>query len=324
MGMTTTNPDTVEAARLWVIRVQDSGFDDWDGLTEWLAGDPDRLAAYEAALDDDSWAAELFHHQPPMDADARPSDPSHRRAQPTPRRRWFAAGGAIAAALVAVVTFTTIRDDSTRIITAPGEHRAVPLADGSQVILNGGTEIALDPDAPREIRLTRGEALFQIRHDERNPFVVIAGKTRLVDAGTVFNVASEDGALDVAVAEGAVIYEPEREGITLAAGDALSRATARARPTLHKASPQTVGSWKSGRLQYNDAHLDRIARDLGRNLGRKIHPADGADRIRFTGTLDVSGTADQVLGRAGPLLGVNFAADGNSWRMTPAHGAPPS
>jgi len=320
--MTTTNPDTAEAARLWVIRVQDSSFDDWDSLADWLAGGPDRLAAYEAALDDDSWAAELFRYQP-VETDARPSALPDPHTQPRPRRRWYATGGAIAAALVAAVTFTMLRDDSMQIVTAPGEHRTVPLADGSQVILNGGTEIAIDPDAPREIRLARGEALFQIRHDERNPFVVIADRTRLVDAGTVFNVASEDGALDVAVAEGAVIYEPEHEGITLAAGDALSRATAGARPTLHKASPQAVGSWKSGRLQYSDAHLDRIARDLGRNLGRKIHPAGGAGHIRFTGTLDVNGTADEVLARAGPLLGVNFVADGDSWRMTPAHGAPP-
>jgi transmembrane sensor len=321
MGMTTQYSQIEEAAHRWVIRVQDSAFDDWDGFTDWLEQDGDHLAAYEAALGDDAWAAELFRHQPPPAPAGQPMP--FRRPEPR-RRRWYALGGAIAASLVAVVTFATLRGPGpSEIVTAPGEHRTIPLADGSRIILNGGTRISIDPDAPREVELAAGEALFDVKHDERHPFVVTAGGARLLDAGTVFNVVSDAGALDVAVAEGSVIYEPGRSEIRLVAGDALSRASGAARPVLRKASPRAIGGWQSGRLEYGNAPLDQVARDLGRNLGLTIRPANGAERLRFTGTLAVAGKADDVLRRAAPLLGVDFAADGDAWRMTPANGAPP-
>jgi transmembrane sensor len=322
MGMTTQFSDIDEAARLWVIRVQDSAFDDWDGFTDWLERDAAHGAAYEAALADDAWAAELLRRRsPPAPA---PDPLPLRPTVPQRRRRWYAAGGAIAAVLVATLTFSLTGGPAPdEFVTAPGEQRTVPLADGSQIVLNGGTRLTVDPDSPREAALASGEALFEIRHDARRPFVVTVGGTRLLDAGTVFNVVSEGGALDVAVAEGAVIYEPGRKQIRLTAGDALSRASGTATPVLRKASPKGIGSWQTGRLEYTNAPLDRVARDLSRNLGRTIRAANGAERLRFTGTLAVDGQTEDVLKRAGPLLGVDFAAEGDAWRMTPANGTPP-
>lgn len=318
----TTKPirDIDEAAHLWVIRLHDSAFDDWDGFTGWLESDPDHPPAYEAALDADRWAGELYRHRPRAEflPFARPEAASR------PRRRWYAAGGAIAAALVAALTFTLSGNRPHEIATAPGEHRTVPLADGSRVILNGGTRVLIDPENPRTIALASGEALFEVRHDAANPFVVTVGETRLLDAGTVFNVVSDGTTLDVAVAEGAVIYEPGKGEIKLAAGDALSRAGGGARPMLRKANPQAIGGWQDGKLEYGNATLGQVARDLGRNLGTAIRPAGGADQLRFTGTLAIGGRPDDVLDRAGPLLGVEFAQDGGAWRMTPADGAPPN
>jgi len=307
---TQSSEDLQEAARLWMIRTRDPAFDDWKGLTEWLEGDPAHLAAYEAALGTDAWAGELFAHAP------RAATP-----QIVPRRtRWLALGGAIAAVIAALASWTVLGPNHSlqEYATEVGEHRTVELEDGSHVVLNGATRITIDPEKPREIELAAGEALFTVEHDERNPFVVMVGKTRLVDAGTVFNVVRENGSLDVAVAEGSVVYEPGKNEIRLFAGDALSRSANGAEPVLRRASPHAIGAWQSGLLQYDDAPLDRIARDLGRNTGQTIRAAPGSDRMHFTGTLVVEGPAEQVLARAGALLGVTFTPDGDAWRMTPA------
>jgi len=327
--MTVHDSTIAEAARLWVIRVQDSTFDDWDGLSDWLEQNATHNAAYDAALDDDAWAEELFRNAPPADPIPFRRPEPETQTQPLPRngarRRWYAMGGAIAAALVAVVSFAVIdRSGVNEIVTAPGEHRTVPLADGSRIIMNGDTRIMLDPDSPREIELAAGEALFDVKHDDDNPFVVTVGETRLLDAGTVFNVVSDGTSLDVAVAEGEVIYEPGRKEIRLAAGDALTRTGAKSDPKLRKASPQAIGGWQRGQLEYSGATLDLVARDLTRNLGKTIRPANGAERLRFTGTLVVEGDPGEVLERAAPLLGVTFATEGDAWRMTPANGASPN
>lgn len=315
----------MEMARLWMIRVRDPDFDDWDGFTAWLEADRVHRAAYETALDEDEWAENLFAHRPahPVVADHAAAPDADTPAAPPRRQPWLAWGGAIAAAIALVGGWAIVnRGASDIIVTAPGEHRTIALADGSRIVMNGGTRIAYDADQPRFARLEKGEALFEIRHDEARPFVVMAGETRLVDAGTVFNVVNDKHVLEVEVAEGAVIYEGERNPIRLNPGDALVRlgpATARAR--VSKANIAAVGSWREGVLQYNDATLADIAADLGRNLGVPVRAARGADRLRFTGTLAINGPAREVLARTGPLLGVTFAENGNAWEMTPADGA---
>lgn len=326
--------EPAETAQLWVIRTRDRAFDDWDGLTEWLEADPAHLAAYEAALSHDSWIDDLYaagaqddaaHETPraPLAPDTFVARPE-RHPVAVPHRRRYAWGGAIAAAVAGVAGWVVLANGAPQdISTAPGEHRTVALADGSQVVLNGGTRITFDPDKPRVITLARGEALFDVRHDASDPFVVIAGETRLLDAGTVFNVVREDDSIDVAVAEGEVIYQPEHEAIRLNPGDALTRAGRTGKPVLRKAQAQAIGDWRSGRLHYDNAALADVARDLGRNLGRSVEVAPGVQSLRFTGTLVVEGKAQEVLSRAGPLLGVNFVPIGDTWRMAPANAAQP-
>lgn len=55
--MTTHSSELIAAARLWAMRVADPAFGDWDGLTQWLETSPAHLAAYEAAVENDEWAA---------------------------------------------------------------------------------------------------------------------------------------------------------------------------------------------------------------------------------------------------------------------------
>lgn len=316
MGMTAQETGTIEDARLWAIRVQDPHFADWDGFTAWLEEAPAHLAAYEAALEDDRWAEDLFRSAPP-------SQPEPVAAPPARRRQVFA--GAAAAALVAVVGGWAVLDREApvrEVATGPGEHRTIALADGSRMILNGATRVAYSESAPRAVELISGEALFEVRHDTRNPFVVTVAGTRLVDAGTVFNVVRDGGALDVAVAQGAVIYAPGREQIRLDAGAGLSRANDAARPVVRKASPDGVGGWQAGQLQYDDATLAQVGRDLGRNLGQVIRGSDATDRLHFTGTLVLTGPPEQALARAGPLLGVRFVRGKDGWTMAPTDAAP--
>lgn len=316
--MTPLDSDMGEMARHWAIRVDDPAFDDWDGFTSWLEADPAHPAAYEAALDTADWAAGALALEPRVSATIANDDDV-----PAARTRWFGRGGAIAASLVLVGTVFAWNGLSgpAAIVTQPGEHRTVELADGSRVILNGGTKILLDDDSSRRIELAYGEALFEIRHDEANPFIVTVGDTRLIDAGTAFNVIEDDGALEVDVAEGAVVYRLRQREIRLDAGEGLSRANADAEPVLTTPAPAEIGNWQTGVLQYSNTSLDRVARDLSRNLGVEIVAAGGAERKRFAGTLVVSGSRAEVFEQAEALMGVKFQQQGDRWRMTPTHDA---
>jgi transmembrane sensor len=300
-----------EAAQAWAIRVQDPAFDAWDGFTAWLEADPAHLAAYEKALDDDAQMAGLLSIAGQFDSQV----PVRSR-----RRLLVGAGGAVAATVVAAAGWWTFGAGPAEreIATGPGEQRVIALADGSKVRLNGATRMRFQPDAPRQVALLEGEALFEVRHDARNPFVVTAGAARLVDAGTVFNVVHQVQQTRVAVAEGAVIYRPGANEVRLQPGDAMTL-TGTAAPVLSRTAPQQIGSWRTGQLFYRDAPLDEVAADLTRSLGEPVEAVDVGDR-RFTGTLAVRGEPRAVLPRIAPLMGVRARKSKEGWILTPVDG----
>ncbi len=307
-----------ESARAWAIRVRDPAFADWDALSAWLEADPAHLEAYDDAVDDEDWAADVLSTPvpKPLEFTALP-DP-----RPTRRRVLQWGGGAIAASVAAMTGWVSLRGDGRQeIMTAAGERRIVNLADGSRVIMNGSTRLWIHEDRPREVELAGGEALFDVRHDETDPFVVITGKTRLVDAGTIFNVIDRGGGLDVAVAHGAVIYGASGRSIRLDVGQGLSRASADAEPVLRTVAPRSIGSWQKNYLEYAAATLKEIAEDLSRNLGTRVEVQGGSGE-RFSGTLQLDGPPDQVLARLAPLLAVRFERAGDGWRMIPANAQP--
>ena len=315
--MTATDSGTKDAARRWAIRLREPSFGDWDGFTAWLEEDSANLAAYEAALDDDAWASALLADAAAL---ADNDDSPVAMDESLPPRRWgsYWATGlvAAAAAVVALVLFwpNMTNRGTDWIVTPAGQHRTIALEDGTRIIMNGGTRIGMrSSGTERQVKLAQGEALFRVRHDNAYPFSVIVGDTRLVDAGTVFNVVRDGGRLGVAVAEGEVIYQPGTGQIALRQGESLSRADAAAWPIVSRVDPHAVGGWEAGSLQYDDATLDRVARDLSRNLGRPIATERRAAALRFTGTLSLAGTPSQVLARAGPLLGVTFTPEGDGW-----------
>jgi transmembrane sensor len=92
--------------------------------------------------------------------------------------------------------------------TPVGGTASVPMSDGSNVTLNTNTriEVALS-EKEREVQLERGEAFFEVAKDPRRPFVVSAGRKRVIAVGTKFSVEREEDEIRVVVSEGTVRIE---------------------------------------------------------------------------------------------------------------------
>src|SRR3546814_7021219 len=106
-------------------------------------------------------------------------------------------------------------DGADRIETLAGEHRTVELADGSKIEINGASVVEIDADRPRFARLESGEAMFHVVHRDDDPFVVETGGAKIVDLGTAFNVVRRDRQTSVAVSEGIILYNPDRDKVRL-------------------------------------------------------------------------------------------------------------
>ncbi|MBM6577213.1 FecR domain-containing protein [Microvirga sp. SRT01] len=298
----------------WALRMEGPDAD-WDAFTLWLEHDASRSERYDravAALHD--FTADVAALSPvtvpASDLIAANDDMPARRYT----RRWI--GGALAAVLAGAIGLGVWTETPRpyAVETAPGEQRIVALADGSSIVLAGGSKVRLDHNAPRVAMVERGEMLFRIRHDAAHPFAVGVGDLTLVDLGTVFDVKTDAQRTRVSVAEGAVMIDPDGAALPLdpgqavvAEGDSLRRLAV---------EPGDVGAWQEGRLAFDGVPLDEVAADLSRQLGQPVRAAPAVARRTFRGTLDV-----QALKRRpallGQLLDVTVRQDADGWTLEP-------
>lgn len=302
---------TIEHEALgWIIRQRETAFDDWVAFGDWLAV-PGHAEIYHELADADRDVPAML---PPAPA------PVFAPRRNVGRRAWL--GGAIAASLVAVLSYTVLetRADPYAIETAAGVPRNVVLTDGTQVAMNGGSRLRLDHNDRRSVTLDRGEALFTVIHNEAAPFKLTVGGASLVDVGTVFNVVRSNGATDVAVAEGEVVYNPEGEAVHLSAGRTLRIVDRDTRLVIGEIEPGVIGGWRTGRLTYADTPLALVAEDLSRNLGYRIVASPTVAQRKFRGVISFGRDREAVLARLGPLLGVAVRRDGDRWLLVDRDG----
>ena len=295
----------------WLIRQRDPAFDDWDGFADWLDEDSEHAAIYDAVASLDQDLDGLPPMVKPLSIMA-PAMPRH-----LTRRAWF--GSAMAAALVAVIGVSTLNPfgNSNRIRTAAGEHRTIELVDGSRIEINGGSVVEIDKDRPRFARLETGEAMFHVVHRNNDPFVVETGNDRIVDLGTAFNVVRRERQTSVAVSEGIVLYNPDRDKVRLVAGKAIEvRDGDRQTPIVQDVDVTSIGGWRTGLLVYNDAPLAVVAEDLKRTAGMDVHIAPTAVDLSFRGALIIDADRNRTIADLAALSGTKVQRQGNGWILT--------
>lgn len=302
----------------WLIRQRDPLFDDWEGFTAWLETGPDHAAAYDRmGLADADIGAVLKARETVVPRAANDDE----REPGAARRRVL--GWGIAASLLGVIGYSSLDTAPTTYAVTTGVqgHETVKLVDGSRIDLNASTRIILDRDNPRFARLDRGEALFTVVHDPKNPFIVQTGDTTLMDAGTAFNVIRDAGRTEVSVSEGLVIYNPNSDRVALAAGRML-RATGKGQIKIANLDTRSVASWREGQLIYDNVPLAIVASDLSRNLGMAIGVGKSAGRRIFSGVVQLDGPAQAVIERTAGVAGVDAVKNGKGWILATEGDAP--
>jgi len=301
-----------DEAVAWAMRTGDPAFEDWDAFTAWLEQSPAHAAAYDqvagAALD----AAEALAATPQPGNDNSPvADPA--LASP-PRRRFLAGAMAAALAGVAILSVFQMRGGSYVVETAPGETRVLALEGGVEIALAGGTRLLLERDDPRSASLEHGQALFTVEHDPAAPYRLQVGDDRLVDLGTVFDVRHDAGSVSVEVSEGEVLFNPDRQRVTVRPGQRLTSVAGSDEYVVEAVPLAEVGEWLEGRLTFRDATLGQVAADLSAATGRNFTVSPGAAGQTVSGSLLLDGVEADPRG-IGPLLGVPVRYRAGAWEL---------
>lgn len=296
----------LDEASTWAVRTSESEFDDWADFESWLEASPDHARAYDFVMVAVEDGAATLNADPANDE----GDVKDRSV-----RRWIAPAIAACLALVAALWVWQMDGALSPYRTDSGETRRIALEDGSAIVMGGDTELFIDPDNPRYARLERGRALFEIRHDEHDPFRLDVGAATLVDAGTVFDVNIGADEVEVGVSEGAVIYNPSQQNATVRPGQLLTFSADGADYGLTALPIGQVGEWREGRLTFRDASLSKVAVDIARVSGIDYRAAKAGGPHRISGSITVQSLQDDP-SSLGLLLGLEVERRGTAWILS--------
>ncbi|MET0310176.1 MAG: FecR domain-containing protein [Sphingomonas sp.] len=330
-----------EAAAHWVVlrdaralsAREEIEFDAWQD-------DPTHAEALRKA----GGAMALFDHDLGSDPNLRALRQAALDAAPAPRRRYgLAIGGAMAASLAIAVTLfglerpnpganapgrssavtgTIAATDPARdaaakneYVTGVGERRTVRLADGTSVTLNTRSRLIVAfTEGRRFVRLTRGQALFEVAHDRNRPFTVEAADRQITALGTVFEVRVDPGRVNVVLFQGRVVVDraPEAANGYEATPVPPSFLKPGEQFSAEMGTAQKVGAvdvdrqllWRDGFVEFDDEPLGHAVAEINRYASRPITLSnDGVAALHVSG-LYRTGSPDQFVDAVQGILPV--------------------
>ncbi|MEI6899274.1 MAG: FecR domain-containing protein [Bacteroidota bacterium] len=199
------------------------------------------------------------------------------------------------------------------------------LSDGSIISLNKNSSLTCAEKFKgnkREVKLT-GEAFFDVHHDATHPFIIDAGRAKIMVLGTSFNVkAYPDSTTEVQVNKGKVLFfhvnETTRDtsAVILVAGTSGLLTPGSNIPILDKNPSPDHLFWFDHSLRFRKAPLSEVFKLLERYYHVKITVSDpkiGMCRLTATFSND---PVEQVMGVIAGSFDLKLTSSGNQYQFS--------
>ena len=158
-----------------------------------------------------------------------------------------------------------------------GEQRTVVLEDGSQIMLNIETRVAVKYNENRRyIELRHGESLFDVADDSQRPFDVVAQGIAVRATGTQFNIALMGDEVEVTVLEGRVEVRFDAAMVgraadhELVAGEQVRYRDGRLASRIKLADASRATAWSRGEVDFENARLVDAIEEVNRYATTEI------------------------------------------------------
>lgn len=181
-----------------------------------------------------------------------------------------------------------------------GSTYKIVLSDGTNITLASGSEIVYPIGGDKRDVKLKGEALFDVTHDDKRPFTVeCANGCKVTVLGTRFNVSAHKGKpVTVTVESGKVGVTYLHSTTYLNSGEQVSFGNG-ADGSVSQVDARIFTSWASGIYEFNDVPMQVITRQLSLWYGVEFEYASPRMKGRkFTGAL----LRDEKLGYTLSLL----------------------
>ncbi|MEJ5996594.1 FecR domain-containing protein [Pedobacter sp. Du54] len=211
------------------------------------------------------------------------------------------AGGKISY-LQTELTATSAEQGMQQLATPRGGQYQIILGDGTRVWLNAATTLSYPTTFAKNQRLVKldGEAYFEVAHNTKSPFIVETSNQLVKVLGTHFNVNSyrDEPTTETTLSQGSVLVSPKNSSAT------------RSSLKLYPGEQTTVSgtsigkrnadlaialAWKNGTMEFKDAPLPVILRQVSRWYGIEIDYSNADLSRKFSGSVSRNAKLASVL-----------------------------
>lgn len=204
-----------------------------------------------------------------------------------------------------------------------GKNIHLILYDGTAVTLNAGSELRYPRHRIGHTRIVylQGEAVFQVRHNAAEPFVVQAGSVCVEDVGTCFNVKTlSHGKVITTVTEGLVrVHAPQQaRPVSLKAGQQAVCSDHTSHVSVNKVQASQATAWTKGSLVFNQSRLEDIIPDLEHKFDVSIvaDPRLSMDNT-YTMQFNDNETLEEVLNLLAAMGDMSYRVKGHTVWLAP-------
>ena len=296
-------------ASFWQTHLVEHDLESSPGFEEWLAANPENLAAWDrvqtgwSIVGEQASSSELLQ----LRGDAL------RRAQRAGRPRWVPTRQVMMMASCLLVLMVTglggVAWWSSRqptYETASGERRTITLDDGSRVSLDASSRLDVRyTKERRRLVLRAGQARFDVAHNALRPFMVEARGHTVIATGTAFNidllgptelVTLIEGRIVITSSQGAkplvAFQRPSAADITLTPGK--QAAFGPASSMVATVDLKRTGAWEAGMLDFDNEPLASVATRINHYADRPIVISPSAANLKISGVFKTGDTATFV------------------------------
>ena len=149
-----------------------------------------------------------------------------------------------------------------RLLVPQGQTYNLALADGTNVMLNAESELTFPSefDTDRREVFLKGEAFFQVTHNEKAPFIVHTDQLDVQVLGTTFNVSgyNNENMLKVTLVEGSIRIHQQGDSVKIRPNEQYNYNKNTREKRVQTVDTELFTSWVNDEYIFKDTTLDEI------------------------------------------------------------------
>lgn len=149
-----------------------------------------------------------------------------------------------------------------RLLVPQGQTYKLALADGTNVMLNAESELTFPSefDTDRREVFLKGEAFFQVTHNEKAPFIVHTDQLDVQVLGTTFNVSgyNNENMLKVTLVEGSIRIHQQGDSVKIRPNEQYNYNKNTREKRVQTVDTELFTSWVNDEYIFEDTTLDEI------------------------------------------------------------------